>query len=115
MYIDIEREREKLRPAKGGPEIYLLDDCVVSFVKKRQLKFKCKCRNELLREAATGKDQKQPRDSKRCKNQSSIGRERPSAAHPRPALRDPTRAAFGRPPFRNDCSNKRTLQDLFVL
>ena len=26
---------------------------------------------------------------------------RPSAARPRPMFRDPTRAAFGRPPFKN--------------
>ena len=77
---------------------------------RRIRKSACKSRHELVREAVTPRDRHQLWGLKtwrwRCRNQSSISKSclRPP---PRPVLSDPTRAAFSRPPFTNNCSSHR--------
>ena len=91
-------------PAKGGPKIYLVDDCVASFASKRNSAFKCKYSNEVWKAAAREKDRTKVKESvKQGLRPPALDpafvtdRGRPSAARLRPS----------------DCSNQRGFYILF--
>ena len=92
--IDIDIYK-KLRPAKGGPKKNVHGDSVVSLVKKNHLKAMC---NELVRLERMGTKNL----GLESVSSTSEGGLQPAAQAQCSALRDPTRAAFCRPPFPRD-------------